>query len=147
MKFAKPTLLFILVLILLINLVSFARNYDKYRLMSSVHTISAGESYYSRLQLWYRLAYLGKWDQAQSLAQNLVSSDYSNFYLNHHPVELKKNLNQLVFKQNKTVEDWAELARIQISLGKKTDAVNSLKSALNLDPLRSDLSQIYYSLN
>ena len=58
--------------------------------------------------------------------------------------ELKKYINELTVKPNKSVEDWLELARIQSILGKFDDAYTSISTAKNLDPVRDDIGQLYY---
>jgi len=107
-------------------------------------SLSAGERYVGRLNLWYYFAQNQLWDQAKKLESELNSQDIAYFYSLHHPLSLKKKVNQLVIKDNKTTDDYVELARIQFLLGMNTAGLKSLESAKNLDPIRQDIAQSYF---
>ena len=109
-------------------------------------SLSAGDRYYGRLSLWYFLAKNGDWTNAVGLESQLDYADISAYKTTHDPVELKKYVNNLMVKPNKSVEDWLELSRIQSILGKTDSAGKSLLQAKTLDPVRDDISQIYYQL-
>lgn len=109
--------------------------------------LSAGDRYFHRLQNWYSLAKKGDWDSAKKLEASIDSADIIVYKLVNDPSILKKYINNLVVKPNKSVEDWLEISRIQNILGKKTDAIQSLSQAQKLDPVRDDIGQIFYSLS
>lgn len=109
-------------------------------------SLSAGDRYYGRLSLWYYFAQKGDWINAHLLESQLDPVDIASYKNSHDPTELKKYLNNLEVKPNKTVEDWLELAQIQNLLGKKAEAVNSVGKAFALDPIRDDVSRIYYQI-
>lgn len=147
MKKAKLFISVILFLILALNLyfvIRFPSPIIKAKLAMS--SLSKGDQYFGRLSLWYIFAKQGDWVNATRLETGLDPSDTIVFKKSHQPSELKKVINQLVVKPDKTTEDWIELARIQSILGKNDDALESITRAKNLDPIRDDISQIYYQL-
>jgi len=109
-------------------------------------SFSAGDRYYGRLSLWYYFAQKGDWTNAHLLESRLDPVDIASYKNSHDPAELKKYLNNLETKPRKTVEDWLELAQIQNLLGKGSEALESVSKAKALDPLRDDISRIYYQI-
>lgn len=103
-----------------------------------------GDQYYSRLTKWYKYAQVGDWDKASSLESKLDQADLVVFKKMHHPLELKKYVNALVLKNNKSTEDWLELSRVQAILGKPVESLEALTRAKDLDPIRDDISKLYY---
>jgi len=111
----------------------------------SVIKISAGERYIGRLNRWYWLASSGKWTAAGRLEKGLDTAD-TEWYKNRNKAEdLKKRLNELSVKNNKSADDWMEMASIQSRLQKTDEAKVSVKKAYELDPIRSDIEKIYFS--
>jgi hypothetical protein len=110
-------------------------------------SLSAGDRYYGRLSLWYYFAQKGDWTNASLLESQLDPVDITLYKNSHDPSELKKYLNNLEAKPTKTVEDWLELARIQNLLGKKSEAVTSVSKAKTIDPIRDDITRIYYQIS
>jgi cytochrome c-type biogenesis protein CcmH/NrfG len=113
-------------------------------LYSQKDSLSLGNRYYSSLQRWYALAFVGDWQSADALGATLDPLDTISYRRIHHPDELKKVINSLIVAPDKSVEDWMELARIQAILGKKDDSLASLSKAYELDPIRDDLTTLYY---
>jgi len=113
-------------------------------LYSQEEELSAGKRYYNSLQKWYQLASIGDWTSADKVALRLDPPDIALYRQNNHPDELKKIINSLVVAPKKSVEDWLELARVQSILGKKDDSFNSLSKAYELDPIRDDVTSLYY---
>ena len=87
---------------------------------------------------------MGDWATADKLGSRLDSVDISHYRSLHHPDELKKVINSLVIAPRKQVEDWLELARIQAILDKSSDSLDSLTKAHELDPIRDDITALYY---
>ncbi|MEK7527414.1 MAG: hypothetical protein AAB574_00150 [Patescibacteria group bacterium] len=107
--------------------------------------ISAGERYLGRLNRWYWLASQGKWTAAGKLEKRLDTAD-TKWYKNRNRAEdLKKRLNELSIKDNKSADDWMEMASIQSRLQKTNETKVSVKKAHELDPIRSDIEKIYFS--
>lgn len=109
-------------------------------------SLSAGDRYFGRLQLWYLYARSGDWNKAIALESGLDSSDVTLYKSSNYPPELKKRLNFLTVKTNKTSDDWIELTKIQIYLNKLSEGSSSITQGHALDPIRSDLEKIYYQI-
>ena len=109
-------------------------------------SFSTGDRYYGRLSLWYYYAKKGDWTGAHLLETKLNPVDIAGYKNSHDPAALKKYINELEVKPNKTAEDWLELAQTQYLLGKKSESVNSVGKAFALDPIRNDISRIYYQI-
>lgn len=105
---------------------------------------SVGNRYYFNLQKWYQYANSGQWSLADNTAKTLNPIDIAQYRSLHHPDELKKIINTLEIAPNKQVEDWMELARIQAILGKIDESRQSITKAHELDPIRDDITQLYY---
>jgi len=113
-------------------------------LYSQKDELSSGNRYYDSLQKWYQAAGVGDWSTADKIASRLDPADIVHYQSLHHPDELKKVINSLVITPQKQTEDWLELARIQAILGKKQDSLDSLTRAHELDPIRDDITSLYY---
>ena len=113
-------------------------------LYSQKENLSVGGRYYLTLRQWYRAAQTGDWLVADKIASRLDPVDIAYYRSLHHPDELKKVINSLVVAPSKSVENWLELARIQAILGKKQDSLDSLTRAHELDPIRDDITSLYY---
>lgn len=113
-------------------------------LYSQKEGLSTGKRYHDSLSRWYQLAAVGDWDSADKIALKLDPVDIAKFRSLNHPEELKKIINSLVIAPKKSVEDWLELARVQSILGKKEDAFVSISKAYELDPIREDITTLYY---
>jgi hypothetical protein len=148
MKLRKIIVSLVLTLVLIFNLYSvISRPQLINTLKSGISHLSVGDNYYYRLRLWYLFAADNDWNAAKNVAAKLDPSDTEVYRLAHDPLELKKNLNSLVFKPNKSSQDWLELGRIQYIVGKTTDAKNSFTQAHQLDPVNSDISRFYFGIS
>ncbi|HEX8923868.1 MAG TPA: hypothetical protein VF828_03990 [Patescibacteria group bacterium] len=108
---------------------------------------SLGDHYYGQLRLWDYYARKGDWDKAISLEPGLDPADINSYKIAHYPPELKKSYNQLVVKSSRNPDDLVELAKILISLNRTADAFKTVKTAHDIDPVRSDIEKLYYSLS
>jgi hypothetical protein len=143
----KLFLIFLFSFVFLVNIYfSYLSPNPFIRYQRQLLSLSAGDRYYARLQLWYLLAKSGDWLNASKLEAKLDPVDTIRFKQDNYPPELKKRLNILVVKPNKTTEDWLELARIQTKLTYLSDALNSLSHAKLLDPIRDDITLFYSQL-
>ena len=88
----------------------------------------------------------GNWQEAQSLEKGLNQADLTVIKAKYFPKEMSQQLEVLKNKAKKTVEDWLEVARIQVRLGHKTGALEGLLEAKKLDPIRSDIDKMYFEL-
>lgn len=107
--------------------------------------ISKGDRYYQRLQKWYILANKNEWGEAEKMAKKLRSEDITDFINKNRDEELKRRLNELTLKSDKNADDFMEMAIIFYRLGKKDEAYKNITSAHDLDPIREDISKIYFT--
>lgn len=143
----KHFIIVFLVILITLNIFSLSLKNNPYtKAKISMVSLSKGDQYFGRLSLWYLFARSGNWDDATLLEPKLDPADYLAFKSVNNPSDLKKYINNIQIKTNKTTEDWLELARVQSVLGQKEDCLNSITKAKSLDLVRDDLDQIYYQL-
>lgn len=97
-----------------------------------------------QLNLWYWFANQSDWDNAAKFETNLDQIHF--FKLNNQPQELSQRINELQNKPSKDAQDYLLLAKIQSSLGQDREAVQSVIKAHQIDPIRPDLDQLFYSV-
>lgn len=110
-------------------------------------SFSKGDIYYYRLNSWYFCAQKGNWQKADNLESKLDKVDIQSYKSENNPQELEKRINELLSKNNKNVEDWLELAKDQMFLGERKDAIKSISEARKLDPVRKDIEKLYFSIS
>ncbi|MDD4938105.1 MAG: hypothetical protein PHX34_03795 [Candidatus Shapirobacteria bacterium] len=106
--------------------------------------LNSSSNFIGRLNLWYFFAGVNDWNNATKFETGLNQTQI--FKLNHQPEKLLQKLNELKAKSNKDAQDYLTLAKTQSILGFNQDAVESIKQAHQLDPIRSDLDQLFYSI-
>lgn len=109
-------------------------------------SLSAGDCYYRRLSDWFFFARNNDWVEADKIEPSLDPVDINFYKLAHHPDKIQQNIDNLLGKTNKTIEDWLELAKLQLKIGDKQLASQSLNQARQLDPIRDDINQFYLQL-
>lgn len=107
-----------------------------------ISSFSKGEQYIGRLQLWHILAQAGDWTNAAKLESHLDPADYSFYKDSHQPDIVKKSLNELMTKANKTPDDWIQLSQYYLLIGNIYKSKDSLLQAQKLDPIRSDVENL-----
>lgn len=110
-------------------------------------SLNQGDNYSGRLNLWRLLVQNNDWTNAAKLESKLNSSEISDYKFNYQPSELQKKVDNLNSKTDKSVEDYIELARIQLLLNQKQASLDSIQKARQLDPIRDDIDRLYYSLS
>ena len=113
--------------------------------IGKIWPISAGERYYQRLQKWYVLANRGEWQEADKLALKLKSEDIVYFTQKNNEEQLKERLNELTIRATKNADDWMEIAIINYRLNQKEEAFKAIEKAHKMDPIREDVSKIYFT--
>lgn len=131
-------LLFLFFLIIL-NLFSLHQN-------QIIYSFSKGDKYYRNLQKWYYYAQKEKWDKALKLEKKLDYKDLSLFKQNNQIDFLKDNLQDLLSQENKNADDWVKIAQINAKIGQELEAFNAISAAKEMDPLRSDIEELYFKL-
>lgn len=113
--------------------------------LGKIWPMSKGEKYYRNLQKWYLLANKGEWKKAKRIENRLKSEDIDNFKKQNEAEELEKRLEVLNSKDQKNADDWMEIATIDYKLNKKDEAYVAIENAYKLDPIREDISKIYFT--
>jgi tetratricopeptide (TPR) repeat protein len=113
--------------------------------IGKVWPISRGERYYQNLQRWYMLANKGEWDRAKRIESRLKNEDVDNFKKQNEKEELEKRFQILNLRDQKNADDWMEIAVLLYRLNQKDDAYKAIERAHNLDPIREDISKIYFT--
>jgi len=108
--------------------------------------LSKGDQYHNRLQLWHFFALKGNWAAAAALEPKLDQVDLIYLKSQLEPASLKNQLNNLIGKSAKTTDDLLEITRINLILGKNKEAIDSITKAYQADPIRDDISKLYYQL-
>jgi hypothetical protein len=144
----KVFVILFLLVIFIINFFISLKSPDLFtRHKKDLFSLNRGESYFGRLNFWRLLVQNNDWVNAAKLESRLSSSEISDYKFNYQPVELEKKESLLNSKEEKSVEDFIELARIQLLLDKKSNSLDNIQKARQLDPLRDDIDRLYYSLS
>lgn len=110
-----------------------------------VFPLSKGEKYYRNLQRWYLLANEGNWERASKIEKKLKSEDVGNFKKNNKSEELRLRVEEINKRENKTADDWMEIAVLSYRLNEKDKAYKAIENAYRMDPIREDISKIYFT--
>jgi hypothetical protein len=144
MKLKLPIIL-ILTLLIVFNLYSSYTSPDKYtQAKINFSSLIGSTSYLGRLNFWHLLVQNGDWDNAILLEDKLNQNQVADYKLNHQPEQLQKKINQSEINDQKTADNYIELAKNQSLLGLNQQAIDSIKKAHQLDPIRSDIDKLFY---
>lgn len=110
-----------------------------------VFPLSKGERYYRNLQRWYLLANEGNWERASKIEKKLKSEDIDSFKKANKSEELKRRVEEINKKENKSADDWMEIAVLSYRLNEKDKAYRAIENAYKMDPIREDISKIYFT--
>ena len=113
--------------------------------IGKIWPISYGERYFQNLQKWYLLANKGEWDKAKEIEKYLKTADIENFSKKNKADELTKRLSEINMRGQKNADDWMEIAVLLNKLNKKDEAYVAIENAYKLDPIREDISSIYFT--
>lgn len=147
MKF-KVSIIFILFLLVILNLYTLKTNPDLYtRFKTQLSSFKGSTNYLGRLNLWQLLVQNNDWDNAATLESKLNSNQVEKYKLSYLPQQLQIKLSQLSNQEIKTTDEYIQLAQIQSILGMSSQAIDSIKKAHQLDPIRSDIDRLFYQIN
>lgn len=113
--------------------------------IGKVFPLSGGERYYRNLQKWYMYANEGQWEKAKNVERKLKLGDIENFSKKNKKEELEKRLSTLNTKDAKNADDWMEIGVLLYRLNRKDLAFEAIENAHKLDPIREDISKIYFT--
>jgi len=147
MKLKLPIII-ILALIIGFNLYYSQKYPDKYtQSKSKLSSLVGSTSYLGRLDFWHLLVQNGDWSNAATLESKLNSDQVTSYKLSYLPQEIQKRIDNLDINNQKTADDYIELSKSQSLLGLSDQAINSIKKAHQLDPVRSDVGRLFYSIS
>ena len=142
---SKIFVILILITLLTTNFYSSQKKPDKYtQAKINLSSLVGSTSYLGRLDFWHLLVQNGDWAHAASLEDKLNPNQVTSYKLNHQPQELQKKIDQLAVNNQKTADDYIELAKSQSLLGENNLAIDSIKKAHQLDPVRPDVDRLFY---
>jgi len=144
MKF-KLSIIIILSLFIGLNIYFSQKNPDKYtQAKINFSSLTGSTSYLGRLDFWHLLVQNGDWNNASFLEDKLNQNQITDYKLNHQPEQLQKKITQSEINDQKNADEYIKLARNQSLLGLNQQAVESIKKAHQLDPIRSDIDKLFY---
>jgi len=108
--------------------------------------LDGSTSYFGRLKLWQLLAQSNNWNEAATLESDLNQPQVKNYKSANQPDKLQQKITELNHKSPITADDYLEIARMQSILGLSSQAIDSIKKAHQLDPIRPDVDKLFYSL-
>ena len=145
---SKIFVLLILISIIALNIYLSLTSPDKYtQAKINFSSLTGSTSYLGRLDFWHLLVQNGDWANALTIENKLNPDQVTTYKLNHQPQELQKKINRLIVNNQKTADDYIELAKSQSLLGENNQAIESIKKAHQLDPIRPDVDRLFYSLS
>lgn len=145
---SKIFVLLILISIIALNVYLSLTSPDKYtQAKINFSGLTGSTSYLGRLDFWHLLVQNGDWANALTIENKLNPDQVTTYKLNHQPQELQKKINRLIVNNQKTADDYIELAKSQSLLGENNQAIESIKKAHQLDPIRPDVDRLFYSLS
>ncbi|MDD4106682.1 MAG: hypothetical protein PHX84_01905 [Candidatus Shapirobacteria bacterium] len=148
MKKNKIIILVTLLLIIITNLYISLKHPDIYTVSKSeLSSLKGSTSYLGRLHLWRLLVQNNDWDNATTLESKLNPDQVKDYKLSYQPQLLLDKLILLSGLDNKNSDDYLQLAKIQSILGYSSQAIDSVKKAHQLDPIRSDIERLFYQVN
>jgi hypothetical protein len=144
---SKIFITLILIFILAVNFYVVLQKPDKYtQAKTNLSSLIGSTSYLGRLDFWHLLVQNGDWANAATLEKKLNPDQVITYKLNHQPQELHKRISQLDINNQKTADDYIELAKSQSLLGQNNQAIDSIKKAHQLDPIRTDVDRLFYQI-
>lgn len=143
----KIIILVTLLLLIIFNLYVSLKHPDIYTVSKSeLSSLKGSTSYLGRLHLWRLLVQNNDWDNAATLESKLNPDQVKDYKLSYQPQLLLDKLILLSGLDNKTADDYLQLAKIQSILGYSSQAIDSVKKAHQLDPIRSDIERLFYQV-
>ncbi len=147
MKF-KLIILVILLLLISTNIYFSYKLPDIYTQSKiQLSSLQGNKSYLGRLSLWQLLVDNNDWDKASILESKLNQDQVEKYKFSYQPQQLQARLSKLNNQEIKSVDDYLQLAQIQSILGMSSEVIESIKKAHQIDPIRSDIDQLFYQIS
>lgn len=146
MKF-KIFIIFLFLTFIALNIYSIKFRLDPYTQSKiQLSKLKGSTSYLGRLKLWQLLVQNNDWNNAATLELGLNPKQVKDYKLLYLPENIQNKLSLLTNQETKTANDYLELAQIQSVLGMSSQAIDSIKKAHQLDPIRSDIDRLFYQI-
>ena len=116
-------------------------------LKSEVSSPSKSKSYFALLNLWYSFARSQDWVNTRKLENKIASADLLVYKRQYDPAFLQRRAQAISQKSDQTIEDYLELSKIYTVLNQPQNAIDALRTARRLDPLRSDLEKLEFDIS
>jgi|GEM_PF-648425 len=110
-------------------------------------SFNKGDSYSGRLNFWRLLVQNNDWLEASKLEANLNQTETSDYKFQNQPEQIKQRISLINKKNFKNTEDYLELAKLYSLINQPDKSFESVKNARQIDPIRDDIDQLYYSLS
>ncbi len=110
-------------------------------------SLNKGDSYASRLNFWRLLVQNNDWFEASKLEANLNQTEISDYKFQNQPDQIKQRIVSISQKSLKNTEDYVQLAKLYSLINNSNNSFEAIKIAHQLDPIRDDIDQLYYSLS
>lgn len=143
----------LIILVILLFLIS-TNIYFSYKLPDiytqskiQLSSLQGNKSYLGRLSLWQLLVDNNDWDKASILESKLNQDQVEKYKFSYQPQQLQARLSKLNNQEIKSVDDYLQLAQIQSILGMSSEVIESIKKAHQIDPIRSDIDQLFYQIS
>lgn len=144
----KPKIILLIILLFILGINLFYPTKDQPNQLTQnkidFFKINGASHFIGRLNLWYFFASRNDWLNASKFESDL--DQIQIFKANNQPEKLSQKISELQKKNNKDAQDYLKLAKIQSLVGQNDQAVESIKQAHQLDPIRSDLDKLFYSV-
>lgn len=145
---SKLSIIIILSILIGLNFYISQSSPDKYtQAKIKFSSLSGSTSYLGRLDFWHLLVQNNDWENASTLEDKLNQNQVVDYKFNHQPQELLKKITQLETNYQKTADEYVQLAKAQSLLNQNNQAIDSIKKAHQLDPIRSDVDKLFYSIS
>jgi len=118
-----------------------------FKIRLKTFSLSAGDRYTGKLTLWRYYAGNNLWNQALSLESTIDPVDIVNQKNSNYPPIIKEKINNLVFKNDKSIDDLIEIAKLYSKLNQYTETRKYLLQAQQQDPIRDDIQSLLVKLN
>ncbi|MBU1088619.1 hypothetical protein KKC08_01990 [Patescibacteria group bacterium] len=118
-----------------------------FKINIKLFSLSSGDRYVNKLALWRYYASNDLWDQALNLESAIDPIDIVNQKNSNYPPIIKQEINKLIFKNDKSVDDFIEIAKFYSKLNRPDETKYYLLEAKKNDPIRDDIQSLLNSLN
>jgi len=141
-KFAIPLLLLLLILTNLFF--SLLRPNPNFYLYLDTLSLSKGRSYFATLTLFSHLLQSGDYQKADKLLPLLDPLDTQIYLDLYYPDAISRKLDTLLAQETKSPDDYLAISQLYLRLGDSSSSLRFLEAAHNADPIRDDISALYF---